>query len=136
VSLRLELPPNLPFLHADEKRLRQIVFNLLSNAIKFTPEGGDVRVSAKEEADGLAIAIADTGIGMKAEDVPKALEHFGQIDSRLNRKYQGTGLGLPLSKRLVDLHGGSFAIETAEGVGTTVTITFPVERVLKEMCAA
>jgi signal transduction histidine kinase len=130
--------PGLPGFRADRRRLRQILINLLSNAVKFTPNGGEIRVSAGREGDDLAIAVADTGIGIAAEDIPKALERFGQVDGRLARKYTGTGLGLPFSKSLVELHGGRFSIESAgPGTGTRVTMIFPASRFAAEnRCAA
>jgi len=118
----------LPLLHADERRLRQVLLNLLSNAIKFTPAGGDVRVSVRHD-DGVAIAITDTGIGMTPREVITALEHFGQVDNRLSRKYEGAGLGLPLSKRLVELHDGTLDIKSAKDKGTTVTVLLPARRI-------
>jgi PAS domain S-box-containing protein len=122
-----EGPP--PILYGDETRLRQIVLNLLSNAVKFTPSGGSITVRLARETDGsFAIAVSDTGIGMANEDIPIALAPFGQIDGQLNRKYEGTGLGLPLTKRLVELHGGSLRIDSVPGAGTTVTARFPRER--------
>jgi signal transduction histidine kinase len=78
------------------------------------------------------IRVIDTGIGMAAEDIPKALEPFGQVDSKLSRKYEGTGLGLPLSKALVELHGGALEIQSAPGAGTTVTVVLPVERIVRQ----
>ena len=112
-------------LQADRRRLRQMLLNLLSNAIKFTPEGGEVRISATPVTGGYAITVSDTGIGMAPEDVPKALERFGQIDSSLSRRYEGTGLGLPLTKELAELHGAALSIESKPGEGTSVTIRFP-----------
>lgn len=132
VRLSVVIPRALPALWADERRLRQIVLNLLSNAIKFTSEGGTVQIFLSAEGDHVVLGVRDTGIGMRAEDIPIALESFGQIDSKLNRKYSGTGLGLPLTKRLVDLHGGALAIQSEVGKGTTVTIVLPKERVLAE----
>jgi signal transduction histidine kinase len=114
----------------DEKRLRQILINLLSNAVKFTHDGGNVSVSLERSELGLSIAITDTGIGMSQTEISHAFERFAQIDSRLNRKYDGTGLGLPLAKKLVELHGGSLHIESEPKAGTTVTVTFPRTRVL------
>src|SRR5262249_32887521 len=87
-------------LQADRRRLRQMLLNLLSNAVKFTPEGGEVRISVRQIDAGIAISVADTGIGMDEAAIPKAFERFGQIDSSLSRKYEGTGLGLPLTKQL------------------------------------
>jgi signal transduction histidine kinase len=123
-------------LRADERRLRQILLNLLSNAVKFTPEGGHVRISAARKSDGFVVAIADNGIGIAPGDIPRALERFGQIDSTLSRKYEGTGLGLPLAKHLTELHGGTLDVGSEVGVGTTVTLTFPVARLLKPRDAA
>jgi PAS domain S-box-containing protein len=122
---------HLPPLRADERRLKQVLINLLSNAVKFTPAGGRVSLDATIEPDGVAIRVRDTGIGMEAEDIPKALEPFVQVDSRLSRKYEGTGLGLPLSRALVELHGGRLQIESQPGHGTTVTVLLPVERIVK-----
>ena len=126
----------VPALRADRRRLRQILLNLLSNAIKFTPSGGEVRISAAHIDQGITITVADSGIGMAAADIPKALERFGQIDSSLGRKYEGTGLGLPLSKRLAELHGGTLVIDSTLGVGTRVTINFPANRIAADLAAA
>jgi signal transduction histidine kinase len=114
---------------ADELRLEQVLLNLVSNAVKFTPNGGRVAVSAILGAGGeVEIAVADTGIGMAAEDIPRALQPFGQIDNSLARPHGGTGLGLPLAQRLVELHGGTMTIDSEVGKGTTVTVTLPPER--------
>ena len=121
----------LPVIHADDRRMRQILLNLLSNAVKFTPKGGQVRVSAHLKSGSLTIAVSDTGIGMAPEDIPKALEAFGQIDSKTSRKHHGTGLGLPLVKHLVELHGGTLTIESKVNIGTTVTVALPPERSLE-----
>jgi len=117
--------------YADQKMLKQVMINLLSNAIKFTPQGGKVDISSSFQIDGsLAITVTDTGIGLKAEDIPKALTPFVQVDSELSRKYNGTGLGLPLSKNLMELHNGTLGIESQVGEGTSVTITLPKERIV------
>ena len=114
---------------ADELRLEQVLLNLVSNAVKFTPKGGDVAVSALlGDSGAIEITVADTGIGMAAEDIPRALQPFGQIDNSLARPYGGTGLGLPLALRLVELHGGAMTIESTLGRGTAVTLTLPSER--------
>ena len=117
-------------LRADERKVKQILLNLLSNAVKFTPEGGSVTVSGEWRSDGLVIAVSDTGIGIAPEDVPLALEPFRQISSAHNRSYEGTGLGLPLTKRLVELHGGTLEIDSAVGRGTTVRVQFPPQRLV------
>ena len=130
VSLSTDVSRSLPFIHADEVRFQEILLNLISNAVKFTPPGGAVTIRASMEAGGLVIAVKDTGIGMKESDIAVALEPFRQIDGRLNRQFTGTGLGLPLAKRLVELHGGNLAIESAPGLGTTVRIRLPSERIM------
>jgi signal transduction histidine kinase len=107
-------------------KLRQVVINLLSNAIKFTKPGGEVSLLASAQDNGrVDIAVADTGIGMSAEEIPIALAPFGQIDSNLSRRYEGTGLGLPLTKALVELHGGTLTITSVPGQGTMVTVSLP-----------
>jgi len=136
LHLAIEIEPALPVLRGDQRRVRQVLLNLLSNAVKFTPEGGEVRVSAMMVSDGIAIVVADTGIGIAPEDIPRALERFGQIDNALSRKYEGTGLGLPLSKRLMELHGGTLALESAVGVGTKAIVTFPADRLVPATKAA
>lgn len=118
------------WVRADERRLRQVLLNLLSNAVKFTPEGGQVRVSSVAKNGGLAILVSDTGAGMAPEDIPNAMTPFGQIDSKVRRKLEGTGLGLPLAKQLVELHGGTFSIESKLGAGTTVTFVLPQTRII------
>jgi signal transduction histidine kinase len=107
-----------------------VLLNLLSNAIKFTPRNGTTTVTLRHEGDGLAIAVADTGIGIAPENVARAFEPFRQVDNRLARKYEGTGLGLPLSQRLMALHGGTLTIDSAVDRGTTVTMHFPSTRVV------
>jgi signal transduction histidine kinase len=129
IELRAKIPEKLPFLVADERRVKQIVLNLLSNAIKFNALGGSVTLAAGRTADGsLFFSVADTGVGMDEEEVAVAMSRFGQVDSSLARKHEGTGLGLPLARELVELHGGRFEIASAKGRGTTVTVTFPPER--------
>lgn len=126
VTVTLEVVRPVESLLADETKLRQVLINLLSNAIKFTPSGGHVAVRlADSGADHLAIVVRDTGIGMTDAEVAVALEPFRQVESHLNKRHAGTGLGLPLSKSLVALHGGSFEIESARGEGTVVTIRLP-----------
>ncbi len=124
------LAPNLPKIRADERKLTQIGINLVSNAVKFTPSGGEVRVETGETDDGVHLRVIDTGIGIAQQDIDKVLAPFTQLDSVLNRKYPGTGLGLPLAKALIELHGGSFAIVSTVGQGTTVTAAFPKERII------
>jgi signal transduction histidine kinase len=129
ISCAYRVEDALPPFWGDMKKLRQVLINMLSNAIKFTPEGGSVTLSARRESDGgVAITISDTGIGMAPEDIPVALAPFGQVDGTLARKYEGVGLGLPLSKRLVEMHGGRFEIDSEIGNGTIVTIVLPAVR--------
>ena len=130
IRFRVSLDGEFAWIRADERRLRQILINLLSNAVKFTPEGGEIRISSALKNGGLAICVSDSGIGMAPEDIPKAMTPFGQVDSKVRRKQEGTGLGLPLAKQLVELHGGTFAIESTINVGTTVTFVLPAERLL------
>ena len=136
ISLRIEIGDSLPPVRADERRIRQVLLNLLYNAVKFTPAGGSIYVSANLRPDGLAITVADTGIGIAEKDIPKALERFGQVDSRLSRKYEGVGLGLPLTKQLIELHGGAFELTSTVNVGTTITVTLPTERLVAARAAA
>jgi signal transduction histidine kinase len=130
IQISASLDDEVRSVRADDRRLRQILINLLSNAVKFTPEGGQVRVSTTQENGGLAIAVSDTGIGMAPEDIPKAMTPFGQVDSKIRRKQEGTGLGLPLAKQLVELHGGTFRIDSKIDGGTTVTFVLPPERII------
>ncbi len=120
-------------LRADSRMLKQILFNMLSNAIKFTPPGGKVTIRAwHNRHSGYVIQVEDSGIGMALNDIPKALSRFGQIDSALGRKYEGTGLGLPLTKSLAELHGGSLDLQSEAGAGTTVTVRFPARRLVAQ----
>jgi len=129
VTLTDNLAANLPPLNADMRACKQIVLNLLTNAIKFTEPGGSVTIAAQPAADGgIAVSVADTGIGMTEREIALALQPFQQIDSGLARRYEGTGLGLPLVKGLVELHGGTFTIASAPGRGTTATVHFPASR--------
>jgi len=109
----------------DSKRLRQMLLNLLSNALKFTPVGGEITIDVFRRGESVAISVSDNGIGIRAEDIPKVLEPFGQVESEMSQKHHGTGLGLPLTKELAELHGGSLTMESNVDVGTTVTIILP-----------
>jgi signal transduction histidine kinase len=118
-------------LRGDERKLKQILLNLLSNAVKFTPPGGRVGVCvACDRAGSLVIGVRDSGIGIAEADLPEALEPFGQAGNHSGQPDEGTGLGLPLAKAMAELHGGSLTIDSVLGVGTTVTVVIPSERVL------
>ncbi len=130
VTLEVNCGDDLPTLRADERKLKQILVSLLSNAVKFSDRGGTVTLNAWcRPESGYVFQVADTGIGMALDDIPKALAPFGQIDSDLNRRYEGAGIGLPLTKALVEMHSGSIDVQSKFGVGTTVTIRFPAERI-------
>ncbi len=131
VQLVAQIADALPELRADERAVRQILLNLLSNAIKFTPRGGKVTLRIGLEQDGrLGVAVIDTGIGMKREDIPKALSPFVQLHHHLSKSYGGAGLGLPMVQSLVRLHQATMTIDSAEGQGTTITIRFPRQRLV------
>lgn len=125
VSLTAEYASDVPALSLDPARINQVLRNLLSNAAKFTPPGGSITVTTRAVHNGCAIGIRDTGVGIAPENMAKALELFGQVDGELSRKYEGCGLGLPMSKMLVESHGGTLRIDSTVGQGTTVTITLP-----------
>ncbi len=129
VALLLEVAGDLPPLYADPRKFKQVLINLLNNAVKFTLPGGKVTLKVWAGSDsGYVFQIIDTGIGIAFSDIPKALAPFQQVDSDLNRQFEGTGLGLPLSKSLVELHGGYLDLQSEVGVGTTVTVRFPAGR--------
>jgi signal transduction histidine kinase len=129
VTLKLDVhAEHVLILHVDALRMRQIVINLLSNAVKFSDQNSEVRVAVTDcGPDGFLVAISDTGIGMRPEDIPRALEPYGQVDTLSSRRHEGTGLGLPLARMLVESHGGRLEIESALGEGTTVKIRLPNE---------
>jgi signal transduction histidine kinase len=131
LTLDASLSLDLPLLFCDPLRLKQILLNLLSNAVKFTPSGGRIEVKASADpATGLAIIIRDTGIGIAPQDLPRVMQPFEQVDSSLSRAHEGTGLGLPLAKAMIELHGGELKIESVLGGGTVVTAIFPPERLV------
>jgi PAS domain S-box-containing protein len=130
VQIVTEVADGLPYLRGDERKLRQALLNLMTNGIKFTPPDGQVSVKARMAGDGLEIEVADTGIGIAKDDIAKALSPFGQIDSALSRRHAGTGLGLPLTKRLIEAHGARFSLISDFGAGTTITMEFPAQRLV------
>jgi PAS domain S-box-containing protein len=131
LCLSTEIEDPLPRLFADPTRLKQILLNLISNAIKFTERGGLVLVTGRHVTDvGVVFEVRDTGLGMTPDEIAIALEPFSQVDARLTREHEGTGLGLPLARRLAELHGGSLHIDSEKGCGTTVTVTLPASSVM------
>jgi signal transduction histidine kinase len=125
VGISIQVYDGIDQLCVDNKRLHQMLLNLLSNALKFTPSGGEITIEVFRRGQDIAISVSDTGIGIRAEDIPKVLEPFGQIDGPMAQKHKGTGLGLPLTKELAELHGGSLTMQSNVDAGTTVTITLP-----------
>jgi signal transduction histidine kinase len=130
--LKLSVEPCVP-LHvwADPRRLRQVLLNLLSNAIKFTPEGGSITVRAVKEDPCIRLEVTDTGIGIAPDQHGLIFNEFTQIDSRLSRESTGSGLGLPLSRRLVEIMGGSLTVVSEAGCGSTFTVLLPAAPALE-----
>ncbi len=136
ITLEAELPPNPVRVRGDRRRLKQVLLNLLSNAVKFTSAGG---VSAKlcgDRETGAILQVTDTGIGIAESDLDRVMDPFTQTDSTLSRLHEGTGLGLPLSRALVELHGGELTVESTFGQGTVATVRLPAERLLDSAGAA
>jgi signal transduction histidine kinase len=131
VALKVDIPDDFPALRTDERRFRQALLNIVSNAIKFTPAGGSVTVKGRHNPrDGaMVFVISDTGIGIAAEDIPLVMRPFGQARNAGAHRYKGSGLGLPLTQRLIESLGGTFKISSHVGIGTVVTLTFPPELV-------
>jgi len=126
IALGLEVDATLATFRADERKFKQIMLNLLSNAVKFTPAGGRVSVAAKPNGSGIEIAVADTGVGIAPEDQQAVFEEFKQVGRDHTRKAEGTGLGLALSKRFVELHGGTISLASTPGKGSTFSFTLPI----------
>jgi signal transduction histidine kinase len=126
IQLGLEIDEQLGEVNADERKFKQIMLNLLSNAVKFTPDGGKVDVSAKRENGALEVAVRDTGIGIAPEDQALVFEEFRQVGRDGTRKAEGTGLGLALTRRFVELHGGAIRLDSAPGRGSTFTVRLPL----------
>lgn len=132
LKLKLSLPAKLPYLYADARKLKQILINLLGNAVKFTPAGGIVELAGGINDKGdFQFIVMDTGIGIEKGDLKRCFEAFSQIDSKLSRQFDGTGLGLPLARGLARLHGGDLTLSSTPGKGTTATLTIPAKRVVR-----
>jgi signal transduction histidine kinase len=133
----VELPAGLPLLRADERKTRQVLLNLVSNAVKFTPRGGQVQIASRFDPEtGVVLSVSDTGIGIASPDLTRVLEPFEQADSSISRQHDGAGLGLPMVKAIMELHGGSLDLSSEVGVGTRATVTFPPHRAVFEPAAA
>jgi signal transduction histidine kinase len=136
LSIAADIPADLPLLRGDERKTMQIVLNLVTNAIKFSPDGGVIDIACRADPEtGASITVSDTGIGIAGEDIDRVLEAFEQVDSSLSRKQQGTGLGLPLVRAMMELHGGAFELTSEVGIGTHAKITFPRERLVDPAAA-
>jgi|GEM_PF-3560437 len=129
----VEIAPDLPHLWADGQRLQQMLLNLLSNACKFTDTGGDIRVYGRLVNGGMELGVQDSGIGIAEDDIERVLSPFVQVDSLYSRRYEGTGLGLPLVKALIELHGGRLQVESRVGDGTDVRLIFPPYRIKPDL---
>jgi signal transduction histidine kinase len=130
LALAYEPLETMPTLWGEQRRIKQILINLLSNAVKFTPSGGSVAIALCRRAnDDLTIAVADTGIGIRREDLDIVMAPFRQVDSGLGRRFEGTGLGLPLARAFVQMHGGTLSLDSELGQGTTATVLLPAARV-------
>ncbi len=130
VRLIFDIPRSETYVHVDARLIKQALINILSNAVKFTHKGGSVTVIMTQDDDFLSIHIKDTGIGIAEEDIPRVMEPFVQVESAFSRYNEGTGLGLPLSKKIMNLHGGDLTIHSIVGAGTTVTCLLNRDRVL------
>ena len=131
LNLAVDISADVPLLRGDERKTMQIVLNLVTNAIKFSEAGGRVQIACRaDEREGLSITVSDTGIGIASDDLRRVLEAFEQVDSSLSRKQQGTGLGLPLVRAMMELHGGRFELNSTLGVGTEAKIVFPRDRLV------
>jgi len=125
VALQVRLPPGLPALFIDATRVKQVLYNLLSNAIKFSSQGGSVSLSVEEQPSQVEVSCRDTGIGIKEQDLPRLFKEFEQLASGGGERPEGTGLGLALTKRLVELHGGRVSVTSEFGKGSCFAFTLP-----------
>ena len=137
LNLVLQIPENIPGLYADKRSLKQMALNLMSNAVKFTPDGGKVSLTAYVGSENqFRISVRDNGIGIAPQDFKKVMSPFGQVNNSLSKKTEGTGLGLPLVKSMMELHGGQLILQSAAGEGTKTTLCFPASRSIKRSTAA
>ena len=131
ISLKSDFHASAPTVMGDMRAIKQIVLNLLTNAVKFTPKNGNVSISSIVNSDGsVVVCVVDTGIGIHESDIPTILEPFGQVSTTDTRAQDGSGLGLPLAKRLSELHGATFILESKVGFGTKIAVQFPPGRCL------
>ena len=128
MALACDVDPALGEFKGDERKFKQIMVNLLSNSVKFTPEGGRITVSARARSPLIEVAVADTGAGVAPADVSRIFEEFRQVGTDAAKKSEGTGLGLALTKRFVELHGGAIRVESVLGRGSTFTFTLAEQR--------
>jgi signal transduction histidine kinase len=136
LSNSIDLPADLPLLLADERKTKQVVLNLVTNAVKFTPPGGHIEISGRfDPKTGVRLTVRDTGIGIAPADLARVVEPFEQVESSFARSHQGGGLGLPLVKAIMELHGGNFELRSAVGAGTQVSVIFPPQRAVLEPAA-
>jgi signal transduction histidine kinase len=126
ITVDVDIDQRLGDFVGDERKIKQILLNLLSNAVKFTPEGGRIRIDARQSDGAVEISVSDTGIGIEPDDLPKIFEEFRQVGSDYAHKTEGTGLGLTLAKKFVELHGGKIWVESEVGKGSTFILTLPI----------
>ena len=125
------MPVDLPYVLGDKTKLTQAFINLIANAVKFTPAGGSVSIAAHKQLDMVEVTVGDTGIGMSPEEIPIALARFGQVSGDpYKKKYQGTGLGLPIAAGIIQAHRGELLIDSAKGRGTRMTVRLPAAGVV------
>ena len=132
IALKLSVDPGLANIRADERKVKQIVLNLLSNAVKFTPDGGRVEVDARINGTAVEVSVKDTGVGIAQKDFDAVFEEFRQVGRDYTTKQEGTGLGLALTRRFVELHGGKISLQSKPGKGSTFTFTLPLNAVTRD----
>jgi signal transduction histidine kinase len=133
IAIETEISPRIESVTLDPQKFKQVLFNLLSNAVKFTDNGGTVRIiTTPRSTDHLQLQVSDTGIGIKPEDFKKLFIEFQQLDSGSDRRYEGTGLGLALTKKIVEFQGGSISAESEVGKGSVFTVVLPIATVKRE----